>query len=373
MPSDTDEIKGLNNRSWLVYGLVLLIAMIASLVIGRRYLNIGLSMVVTGVVGGIWLIALRSWLWSVRTEAVRKIAKARKTARRYQNTARYFESILQDSSDIIFTVDDEGLMLKFNKGSQLHFGYSQEEIVGKPFKVLFVNEADKRKILDTVLRAGKSVNEEIPMKTREGEIIYCNLSMSEMKDEAGSIIGMVVTAKDITQRKKLEIELLKKNELLERLARTDSLTALFNIRHFYDEVKRELSRIKRNPERPLSLILLDIDHFKEYNDTEGHQMGDKVLKSLAQVIKVCIRKDIDSAYRYGGDEFIILLPDTGKDQARHAAERIQKQFGAFRFGRTSLSIGIAEAEVGESEKSLVKRSDEAMYRSKRGGRSRITV
>ncbi len=312
------------------------------------------------------------WFRNYSAGYVQKIDKTATTSRRYQNIARYFESILQDSTDIIFTIDKEALVLKFNKGSQLHFGYSQEDVVGKPFRDLFVNEADNRKILDAVLRNGKSANEEIPMKTKDGEIIHLNLSISEMKDEGGQIIGMVVTAKDITERKKLEMELLRKNELLERLAITDGLTELYNARHFYDQVKREFSRLRRNPERPLSLILLDIDHFKEFNDTEGHQVGDHVLRSLGRVIEVCIRKDIDSGYRYGGDEFVILLPETDRNQALVVADRIQKQFGAFRFGNTGLSIGVAQAQAGEDEASLVKRADEAMYRSKKNGRSRVS-
>jgi diguanylate cyclase (GGDEF)-like protein len=123
----------------------------------------------------------------------------------------------------------------------------------------------------------------------------------------------------------------------------------------------------------LTIIILDIDYFKQLNDTEGHQMGDHTLRSLSNVIRVCIRKDIDTAYRYGGDEFILLLPDTDKHQARVVTDRIQKQYGAFRFGTTSLSMGIAEALTGEDDTWLIRRADEALYASKRDGRARITV
>lgn len=304
---------------------------------------------------------------------VQKINKLTMMTRRFQNISKYFESILQDSTDIILSIDTEGYILKFNRGAQLHFGYSQEEIVGKAFKFLFVNETDELKIINAVLLSGKSINEEIPLRTSDGSIILVNMSISEMKSDNNQIIGMVVTAKDITEKKKLEMELVKKNELLSKLAITDSLTGLYNSRHFHDQIKRELSRLKRNPDRKLSLILLDIDHFKNLNDTEGHQMGDQVLKSLGQVIKVCIRSDIDSGFRYGGDEFVILLPDTDKNQAYVAADRIQKQFQAFKFGKTSLSMGISEAISGEEEQTFVKRTDEAMYQSKHEGKARITV
>ncbi|MGA2508174.1 MAG: sensor domain-containing diguanylate cyclase [Chitinispirillaceae bacterium] len=302
-----------------------------------------------------------------------KISKSKLIAKRFQNISKYFESILQDSTDIIFTLDTEGYILKFNRGAQMHFGYTQEEIVGKPLNQLFVNEADHQKILANVMLTGKTVNEEIPLKTSGGGIILVNLSMSEMKNDSNQIIGLVVTAKDITERKQLEMELLKKNELLSKLVITDGLTDLYNSRHFYEQIKRELSRLRRNPGRKLTIVMLDIDYFKQLNDAEGHQMGDHTLRSLANVIRVCIRKDIDTAYRYGGDEFILLLPDTDKHQARVVTDRIQKQYGAFRFGGTSLSMGIAEALPGEDDTSIMHRADEALYTSKREGRARITV
>jgi len=321
--------------------------------------------------GGVF--ALFFWFRRYVAGYAQKIDKIMLTIRRIQSKSNYQESILQDSTDIIFTTDIDGYILKFNKGAEMHFGYTQEDIVGTPLKNLFVNEADERKILGVVLLSGKSTNEEIPMKTKQGEIILLNLSISEMKNDYSQIIGLVVTAKDITEKKKLEMELVKKNELLGKLAITDSLTELYNVRFFYEQILKELNRLKRAPQRKLSLMLMDIDHFKELNDTEGHQVGDAVLKALGQVIKACIRKDVDSGYRYGGDEFAVVLPDTDKIQAKVAADRIQKQFGAFKFGRISLSIGIAEARIGETEKTLVKRVDECLYKSKRDGRARITI
>jgi two-component system, cell cycle response regulator len=270
-------------------------------------------------------------------------------------------------------VDTEGFVLKFNNGSELHFGYTQEEIVGKPLSMLFVNEEDERKILTAVLLTGKTSNKEVPMKTKSGKVILLNMSVSEMKNNNNQIIGLVVTAKDITEKKKLEMELLRKNEALNRLAITDSLTELYNSRHFFDQIRRELSRFNRNPGRELAMMLIDIDHFKELNDTEGHQMGDQVLRSLGEIIRMCIRKNVDSGYRYGGDEFVVILPDTDVQKSRIVADRIARQFASFKFGNTSLSIGITQAKPGEDTKALLARADEAMYTSKRGGRNRISI
>ncbi|MDR2729234.1 MAG: sensor domain-containing diguanylate cyclase [Chitinispirillales bacterium] len=295
-------------------------------------------------------------------------AKSQALSRRFQNTTKYFESILQDTSDIIISLDKDNYIFKFNNGAQEHFGYAQEDILGKPFEMLLFNPGDPQTAQLSADDEAKSVSAEIPMKTKTGQKIIVNMTMSKMKDG-----GFVITGQDITEKKILEEELQHKNELLNKLAITDTLTGLYNCRHFYHVVKGELSRLKRYPGRIISLVYIDVDKFKEYNDSEGHQMGDSVLKSLGEVINVCIRKDVDAGFRYGGDEFVIIMPDTTMDQAKVGAERIQKQFGAFKFGQTSLSIGIAEAQPDDDEKSFVRRADFAMYRSKKRGKNRITL
>jgi len=295
------------------------------------------------------------------------IEKNRSLFKRFQNTTRYFESILQDTSDIIISLDRDYLILKFNRGAQNHFGYSQEEIVGKPFEMLFADPADKERMQPTSDGDG-SACAEVLMKKRDGREITANMCVSKMRDG-----GFVVTAQDITERKYLEEQLHQKSEQLKKLAITDDLTGLFNSRHFYNVIRSELSRIKRHSERKLAIMYMDVDHFKEYNDAEGHQKGDTVLHALGEVIMACIRKDIDAGFRYGGDEFVVVLPDTDMPQAKVAAERIQNQFCNLKYGETSLSIGIAEAKHGDDERTLVRRADFAMYSSKKNGKKRITL
>ncbi len=305
---------------------------------------------------------------------IKRMDRDKFVTRLSQKKIKYLESIIQDSDDIIFTLDNDSLILKFNKGAESHLGYSQEEIVGKPLSHLFVKEKEINSIISKTREIKNAISDEVLIKTKYGDIRHLNLSISEMNyGRSSHLNGFVVTAKDITEKKKLERELRRKNDQLNKLAITDSLTKLYNARYFYEQIKRELKRFKRTPDKKLSLIFLDIDHFKELNDTEGHQMGDHVLNSLGLIIKVCIREDIDSGYRYGGDEFVIILPDTGKEQANVVAIRIQKQYSAFKFGITSLSIGITEAELNDSEESIVKRADNAMYSSKRSGRALISI
>jgi len=293
------------------------------------------------------------------------INKNQQLFRRFQNTTRYFESILQDTSDIIISLDADYLIFKFAAGAQNHLGYSQEEVLGKPFEILFIDKADKDKMHPS---DQNSVGGEVPMKTKSGKTIVVNMCVSKMRDG-----GYVVTAQDITEKKDLQEQLARNNEKLNRLAITDDLTGLFNCRHFYEVIASELSRFKRHADRKLSIIYIDIDRFKEYNDANGHQMGDYALKSLGDVVNACIRKGVDSGFRYGGDEFVVILTDTCMDKAMVVAERIQKQFRALKFGETSLSVGIAEAKEDDNETTLVRRADLAMYASKKGGKDKITL
>jgi two-component system, cell cycle response regulator len=166
-------------------------------------------------------------------------------------------------------------------------------------------------------------------------------------------------------------------EKLKRLSITDGLTQLYNSRYFYNQLKIEIDRTTRY-ERPLSLLLLDIDQFKEYNDRYGHLEGDKVLIRLGQVIKSCLRK-MDSAYRYGGEEFTILLPETEGDEAATVAERIRAAVESERFYpqedrpvHISISIGVTEFSPHEKISVFVQRADQAMYQSKQAGRNRVS-
>lgn len=167
--------------------------------------------------------------------------------------------------------------------------------------------------------------------------------------------------KDITERKESETKLYIASI-------TDSLTGLFNQGHFYSVLKKEMIRSKRN-QRPLSLILFDLDKFKGYNDEYGHQEGDKVLKTIGKVALNEIRKELDMAFRYGGDEFTIILPEASVSQGKKIAERIKTVFEAYKF--TTLSIGLVQMSPDMNIKSFIKKADMAMYEAKRSGCSCI--
>jgi diguanylate cyclase (GGDEF)-like protein len=148
---------------------------------------------------------------------------------------------------------------------------------------------------------------------------------------------------------------------LNRLSITDSLTELYNQRHFYTRLQEEVTRAKRQ-RHPLSLILLDLDKFKEYNDTYGHLAGDDVLRTAGQIINRCIRVGVDSGYRYGGDEFAIILIDAGLEIANDIGTRIRNAF--VENGKIEVSIGYSKFVEEMTVKDLVSVADKNLYKNK---------
>lgn len=179
--------------------------------------------------------------------------------------------------------------------------------------------------------------------------------------------------------KKLQDELREKNHQLELLAVTDVLTSLPNRRHLMQRLEDEVARSRRF-EQPLSVLMMDVDHFKKVNDTWGHAMGDQVLKNLGAFLKASLR-ETDLAARYGGEEFTVLLPNTPVAGAAIAAENLRTGFAALmhelqgeKIQRTmSLGLACLEAQDPRDQEALLKAADEALYRAKEGGRNQVVV
>jgi len=157
---------------------------------------------------------------------------------------------------------------------------------------------------------------------------------------------------------------------------TDELTGLHNSRHFFKRIKAEVERTDRYS-HPLTLLILDLDNFKQYNDTFGHLAGDRVLAETGNIIRKSIRST-DSAYRYGGEEFAVILPESGGQEALYFAERIRKSFVSQAMSahkdadlRVTVSIGVAQYLAGEKISAFIKRADRNMYAAKNAGKNRI--
>ncbi|MCD4778203.1 MAG: diguanylate cyclase [Desulfobacterales bacterium] len=182
----------------------------------------------------------------------------------------------------------------------------------------------------------------------------------------------VLRERNITKERAL---MLKR---LQDLAITDGLTKLYNSRYFYKQLDSEVNRSKRY-NHPLSLLFMDIDHFKHYNDNYGHLEGDKVLAGVGKVIKSCLRK-MDTAYRYGGEEFTVILPETSRGEVMTVAKRIKNVMENEKFSPQSgksvsitISIGATEYCRDERISEFVQRADKAMYLSKQRGRNQIST
>jgi two-component system cell cycle response regulator len=189
---------------------------------------------------------------------------------------------------------------------------------------------------------------------------------------------LLLRLKRVLKERRLTSEKARMLEKLQNLAITDGLTKLYNSRHFYSQLEVEIGRCRRY-QHPLALLLLDLDHFKDYNDTYGHLEGDKVLVRIGDVIRTCLRS-MDSAYRYGGEEFTIILPETNGEEALNVAQRIRTAIEAERFSpnpganvRITISIGVTEYHPGEEVTVFVQRADQAMYNSKEDGRNRVST
>ncbi len=252
------------------------------------------------------------------------------------------------------------------------FGVSTEEMLGMGCWRGFVLPED-RPLFErhvTGLAPGQSSDAVMRVRRRDGSVRYLRSFAQVEADPDNSGRHLLHGAvQDITDRKALEQE-------LERQAHTDFLTGVANRGHFFALAEQELARVQRY-RKPLSLIMLDLDHFKEVNDTHGHEIGDRVLETLAATCRRILR-EIDVVGRMGGEEFAILLPETAGADAFEVAERLREaialasvDIGAERPLRVTASLGVATyVEVDQWVDTLLRRADRALYEAKRLGRNR---
>jgi len=204
-------------------------------------------------------------------------------------------------------------------------------------------------------------------RRHDGSRRHIEWRITAMGPRNSSEMTLVLTQRDVTEQ-------MEKEAQLKRLATTDMLTGLVNRSQFDAVLKSEVSRQHRYA-RPLSLIMLDLDFFKQINDSHGHDVGDQVLESLAGLLKRNLRK-ADCCARWGGEEFMLLAPETSLEQAVRLAEKIRGAIKHTDFpiqGSVTASFGVVEVHSPESVKSVMKRVDNALYLAKEKGRDRVST
>ena len=274
----------------------------------------------------------------------------------------------------LFYKDRNGSYLGCNKAFEDFIGKSKEEIIGKT-----VYEISKKKNAETYEDMDQQLFDNPGTQTYEYEyensnnemkyVIFKKVTYNNSLGEVNGIIGII---NDITEIKKRETELEEKSFF-------DSLTGIFNRRYFDENVEKEWKKCARENE-PLSLIMLDVDFFKKYNDYYGHQEGDNCLKKVAQEIKISLLRPSDIAVRYGGEEFVVILPNTNIHGAHRVAERIRKNIINLAIKHedstvsevVTLSQGIAVMKNrNDTVFECLKQADQSLYKAKNNGRNTI--
>lgn len=276
---------------------------------------------------------------------------------------------LEESGDTVVITDIEGRIEYVNRLFGEQTGYSADEVIGKNPKFLQSGEHHEPfyEHLWTTILSGKNYRNVIINKRKDGTLYHEYKTIVPLKNSRGEIINFISTGKDITSRIIFENELAK-------AAATDPLTGAANRLQCDRWLKRAIEHAQKN-QSPITLIMFDIDDFKHVNDTFGHNAGDDVLVSIADIVRAIVRSS-DMFARWGGEEFVILQIDTPIEGTAALAERLRQEIERSPLdpvGKITISLGVAAYEEGESIEAFVKKVDEAMYQAKKAGKNRVVV
>jgi diguanylate cyclase (GGDEF)-like protein/PAS domain S-box-containing protein len=294
------------------------------------------------------------------------------------------QKLIFDRSVVGIAFVKNRIFLRCNRRMEEMFGYGPGEMLGQSTRIYFASQKDFEAMGVRVfeeLQRGETVIIENIYKRKNGELIWARLNGTAI-DAADPLGGSIWAFEDITERKKVEAELQRSREELERLSRQDGLTGLANRRSFDDILRREFLRSVRE-RSPMAIVIGDADYFKSYNDRHGHVQGDDCLRRIAAEFAAVCRRPADLAARYGGEEFALVLPDTGPEAAasiaealRRAVERLAIPHAASTVGpHVTVSLGIAclVPRHGDTPQLLVESADRALYEAKQQGRNRCVA
>ena len=347
----------------------------------------------------IQLSSANASLGEANAELGRQVAQQKLVEEALRRSEGLYRSIIHASPDDITITDAEGYIRLVSPVALAMFGATvEEEFIGRSVLEFIVAEDRARALSQMALRRDGAATGPTEYRAQriDGSTFDIEVNSEFIRNAEGSPTGMVVIVRDITDRKHAEsereelkrhlaehaAELERLNELLQEQAFEDSLTRLANRRHFTATLDREIRRARRHNDE-ISLLIADVDFFKRYNDTLGHQQGDECLRRVGQVLKATFRRPGELPARYGGEEFAVILPNCGPESGETQAERLRSAMEEAGIVHPSsavapcvtLSVGIASGRVLAyiTPDVLIKAADNALYRSKAEGRNRVTA
>lgn len=298
------------------------------------------------------------------------ITDSRRSLEALRESEEKYRSIFENVQDIFYQTEAQGLIVEVSP-SAARLGYAREALIGTSVLELYADPGERAALVQAVLERGEVSDYEIAMKRGDGGVLAASVSAHLRHDAAGKIIGFEGSLRDISERKRLEAQLAQ-------MANHDPLTGLFNRHRFDDELRHHVSTARRYGLRGV-LLFMDLDQFKDVNDTRGHRAGDELLCGLAGILRQRLR-ETDVIARFGGDEFAVLLAHTETKQASAIASALLEAIRNHTFVvagaplRITASIGMAEFPDGSAGAGeILSRADLAMYRAKDGGRDRLCV
>lgn len=268
-------------------------------------------------------------------------------------------TIILSAREGIVVTDNEGKVVLMNPAAEALLGKSMHQVVSEGF----LNLIDDAEGLRTLLERDAEIKESETIHYK-GRVL--SIYAATIRTHQGGTVGSAALIRDITEEKRLE-------DRLRRLSTTDGLTGLFNRRHLDETLATEMERALRY-NSPLSIMMFDVDHFKRFNDEHGHDQGDRVLQALAQSLQEHVRK-VDMPCRYGGEEFLAILPGTDQAGAIIVAERLRHSIEQMTVDglRVTISVGVATIPALDVRRPelLIEAADRALYRAKRAGRNQV--
>ncbi len=314
---------------------------------------------------------------------VTDITDLRQDQRSAESESRY-RLLAEQSSDMVFQLDRNQIRRYVSPASREILGYEPHELVGlKPVSQIHPDDADRvagvfGSLIDGSVERTSVTNR---IRHRDGHWVWVEVEFRSIRDQkTGEPAGIIGAMRDISHRKTLEIELADANRRLEALARQDALTGLANRRTF-DEMLPQYYRRARQARESFTIVMIDVDRFKLYNDRYGHPEGDDCLRQVGAAIAASIRHAQDIAARYGGEEFALLLPETDEDSAALVADRIRQSVERLAvehkdspYGIVTISAGVCSIAIDAADEgpdTLLRYADLALYAAKNAGRNRV--